>query len=165
MWGVWAISGFLSVFVTRNVLEQCPQMTLMPTGWCCGSGLSLPMWTGPRLMMRLLPLKKKKTKKLQSNYRSYRKNCIISKQNQHRLITACHQHRRHDYEPELTWLKSVKSHTCFFLLPVRPWTGDPLRCDFADQETVTRTANVLLSNGSVLNRLRAEKWRQACWKR
>lgn len=39
--------------VHRNVLEQCPQMTLTPTGWCCGSGLSLPMWTGPRLMMRL----------------------------------------------------------------------------------------------------------------
>lgn len=35
---------------------------------------------------------------------------------------------------------------------VRPRTGDPLRRDFADQETVTRTADVLLSNGSVFYR-------------
>lgn len=39
---------------TRNTLEHCPQMTRMPTGWRCGSGLSLLMWTGPRLIMRLL---------------------------------------------------------------------------------------------------------------
>lgn len=39
---------------TRNVLEQCPQMTRMPSGWCWGSGTSLLMWTDPKLIMRLL---------------------------------------------------------------------------------------------------------------
>lgn len=47
---------------TRNTLEQCPQMTRMPTGCRCGSGLSLLMWTGPRLMVRLLGGEKKELK-------------------------------------------------------------------------------------------------------
>lgn len=34
------------------------------------------------------------------------------------------------------------------------WTGDPLRRDLADQQTVTWTADILLSNGSVLYRRR-----------
>lgn len=43
--------------------------------------------------------------------------------------------------------------------PVRPRTGDPLRRDFANQQTVAWTADVLLSNGSVLYRLWKEGWR------
>lgn len=35
---------------------------------------------------------------------------------------------------------------------VRPRTGDPLRRDFANQQTVTWTADVLLPNGGVLYR-------------
>lgn len=34
---------------------------------------------------------------------------------------------------------------------VRPRTGDPLRRDFADQEAVARTADVLLPDGGVLD--------------
>lgn len=41
--------------------------------------------------------------------------------------------------------------------PVRSWTGDPLRCDFADQETVTWTADVLLSHRGVLYRLQRQR--------
>lgn len=45
---------------TRNVLEQCPQMTRMPRGWCWGSGTSLLMCTDPKLIMRLLGKKEKR---------------------------------------------------------------------------------------------------------
>lgn len=41
--------------------------------------------------------------------------------------------------------------------PVRSRTGDPLRRDFADQETVAWTADVLLPDGGVLYRLRRQE--------
>lgn len=37
--------------------------------------------------------------------------------------------------------------------PVGSWTRDLLRRDFADQQAVTGTADILLSNGGVLYRL------------
>lgn len=48
---------------------------------------------------------------------------------------------------------------CFSVSPVWSRTGDPLRRDFADQQTVTWTADILLSNRSVLYRLQREGWR------
>lgn len=39
----------------------------------------------------------------------------------------------------------------YYPLTVRPWTGDPLGGDFADEQTVTRAAYVLLSSRGVLN--------------
>lgn len=49
------------------------------------------------------------------------------------------------------------SHPTLSLVsPIWSWTGDPLRRDFADQQTVTWTADVLLSNRSVLYGLQRE---------
>lgn len=53
-----------------------------------------------------------------------------------------------------------KRKTCSFS-PVRPGTGDPLRCDFANQQTVAWTANILLPDRGVLYwlpRKRRKRW-------
>lgn len=43
--------------------------------------------------------------------------------------------------------------------PVRTWTGDALRCDLTDEQTVTGTAHVLLPSWSILYGLRGERER------
>lgn len=40
----------------------------------------------------------------------------------------------------------------YYPLTVGPWAGDPLGGDFADEQTVTGTAHVLLSSRGVFNR-------------
>lgn len=47
---------------------------------------------------------------------------------------------------------------CDYVSPVWSWTGDPLWRDFADQQTVTWTADILLSNRGVLYRLQRNGW-------
>lgn len=47
---------------------------------------------------------------------------------------------------------------CDYVSPVWSWTGDPLWRDFANQQTVTWTADILLSNRSVLYWLQRDGW-------
>lgn len=92
-------------------------------------------------------------------------NRMISKQQQHHLIHDCillNGWRKNGVfctdgvKTSQSWDGWKIIPHCFSVSPVRSWTGDFLRRDFADQKTVTWTADILFSNRSVLYRLQRE---------